>query len=141
MPADPAPPRLPGAVRGGARVLELQSQCPFRAFAELRLGAQPLQEPQAGIERRTRGTILHRALQEFWSETQSRAGLLELEPAARSRLVAAKVDQSLARELPAGTSDRSRRLERDWQCRAIEDRKSTRLNSSHIQKSRMPSSA
>ena len=121
MRADPAPPRLPGAVRGGARVLELQSQCPFRAFAELRLGARPLEEPQAGVERRTRGTILHRALQEFWSETQSLAGLLQLEPAARSKRVATMVDRSLARELPVGTSDRSRRLERDWQCRAIEN--------------------
>ncbi|MGH8135613.1 MAG: PD-(D/E)XK nuclease family protein, partial [Steroidobacteraceae bacterium] len=121
MPADPAPPRQPGAVRGGVRVLELQSQCPFRAFAELRLGARPFPEPQAGIERRTRGTILHRALREFWSETQSLAGLLKLEPAARRNLVATMVDQSLAHELPAGTSARSRRLERDWQCRAIEN--------------------
>ena len=121
MPADPAPPRLPGAVRGGARVIQLQSQCPFRAFAELRLGARSLDEPQAGIERRKRGTVLHRALHEFWSETRSLAGLLILDSAARSRLVAAKVDESLARELPAATSDRSRRLERDWQCRAIEN--------------------
>lgn len=121
MPADPAPPRVPGAVRGGARVLELQSQCPFRAFAELRLGARPLQEPQAGIDRRTRGTILHRALQEFWSETQSLAGLLKLDPVGRGTRVAARVDEALAGELPAGTSDRSRALERDWQCRALEN--------------------
>lgn len=119
MPADPAPPRPPGAVRGGARVLELQSHCPFRAFAELRLGARPLEEPQAGIDRRTRGTILHRALQGFWSETRSLAGLLELDPAAQDARVAASVDAALAHELPAGTSDRSRRLERDWHCRAM----------------------
>ena len=30
--------------RGGARLLELQSACPFRAQAELRLGARPLEE-------------------------------------------------------------------------------------------------
>ena len=119
MTADVAPPRPPGAVRGGARVLELQSHCPFRAFAELRLGARPLEEPQAGIDRRTRGTILHRALQGFWSETRSLAGLLELDPAAQDARVAAWVDDALAHDLPAWTSDRSRRLERDWHRRAV----------------------
>lgn len=120
LPADPAPARLPGAVHGGARVLELQSQCPFRAFAELRLGARPLEEPQAGIDRRTRGIILHRALHGFWSETRSLVRLLELDPQARNARVAAQVDAALARELPAGISSRPRLLERDWQCRAIE---------------------
>lgn len=119
LPADPAPPRLPGAARGGARILELQSQCPFRAFAELRLGARPLEEPQAGIDRRTRGIILHRALQRFWSETGSRAALQVLDDAACADRVAARVDEALNEELPPGTSDRSRRLERDWQSRAI----------------------
>jgi probable DNA repair protein len=121
MPADPAPARLPGTVRGGARVLELQSQCPFRAFAELRLGARPLEEPQAGIDRRKRGTILHRALQGFWSETRSLAGLLELDQQTRRNRVAAQVDAALARELPAGTGKRQRQLERDWQCLAIQN--------------------
>jgi probable DNA repair protein len=121
MPADPAPPRTASAVRGGARVLELQSQCPFRAFAELRLGARPLEEPHAGIDRRTRGIILHRALQGFWSETRSLAGLLALDPRSRGTRVAVQVDAALARELPAEMSERPRLLERDWQCRAIEN--------------------
>lgn len=119
--ADPAPARRPGAARGGARLLELQSQCPFRAFAELRLGARRLEEPQAGTDRRTRGTILHRALQRFWSETRGQSELLRLDAAACSERVAAQVDEALAHDLPPGTSARSRRLERDWQLRAIEN--------------------
>ena len=55
------------AVRRGARVLELQSACPFRAFGELRLGAEPHEEPDAGIDRRVRGIVLHRALERFWA--------------------------------------------------------------------------
>jgi probable DNA repair protein len=120
-PADPAPARPPGVVQGGARLFELQSRCPFRAFAELRLGARPLEEPQPGVDRRSRGTILHRALQGFWSETRSLAGLRSLAPGARRDRVAAQVDAALQRVLQPGTSERSRLLERDWHCRAIEN--------------------
>ena len=56
------------ALPGGTRTLELQSLCPFRAAAELRLGAAPVAEPVPGLDRRERGIILHRALQLVWDE-------------------------------------------------------------------------
>jgi ATP-dependent helicase/nuclease subunit B len=56
------------ALPGGTRTLELQSLCPFRAAAELRLGAAPVAEPVPGLDRRERGQILHRALQLVWDE-------------------------------------------------------------------------
>jgi probable DNA repair protein len=56
------------ALQGGARLLELQALCPFRAFAELRLGAVPLAEPSPGIDPMVRGQILHRALELFWTQ-------------------------------------------------------------------------
>ena len=65
-------PREPG---GGAKLLELQSLCPFRAFAELRLRAQPLPAPQPGIDARLRGNMLHCALEQFWQATGSAASL------------------------------------------------------------------
>jgi hypothetical protein len=65
-------PREPG---GGANLLELQSLCPFRAFAELRLKAQPLPAPQPGIDARQRGKLLHFALEQFWHATGSSAVL------------------------------------------------------------------
>jgi probable DNA repair protein len=117
--ADAAPPRRPGPARGGARLLELQSQCPFRAFAELRLGATRLEEPQAGIDRRTRGIVLHRALQQFWSAIRSQAELARLDAGSCQQRVVADVDAALAQVLPPGTSARSLALERDWQLRAI----------------------
>jgi ATP-dependent helicase/nuclease subunit B len=66
--SDARGPAWPGgqAVRGGARVLELQALCPFRGFVQLRLDAQPLPEPEPGIDPRVRGQILHRALDLFW---------------------------------------------------------------------------
>lgn len=65
--------RLPG----GTRTLELQSACPFRACAELRLDCAPLPEPQPGIDARTRGQILHRALQYLWLALGGSQGLLQ----------------------------------------------------------------
>jgi probable DNA repair protein len=66
-----------GALRGGTRLLELQSNCPFRSFAQLRLQAQPLVQPVPGIDARTRGRILHRALELFWQAVRDSTALAE----------------------------------------------------------------
>lgn len=63
------------ALRGGARLLELQALCAFRAFAELRLQAAPMVEPSPGIDPRVRGQILHRALELFWLSIRDAATL------------------------------------------------------------------
>jgi probable DNA repair protein len=47
-----APSLAPGKHKGGTRLLELQSACPFRATSELRLGAKPLEEASLGIDPR-----------------------------------------------------------------------------------------
>jgi ATP-dependent helicase/nuclease subunit B len=59
----------------GTRAIELQSRCPFRAYAQLRLGAEPLQEPVPGITPRERGTLLHRALELLWQRLGGSVGL------------------------------------------------------------------
>lgn len=63
------------ALRGGARLLELQSLCPFRGYAELRLGARALDAAELGVAPRERGRILHRALQLFWGELRDSQAL------------------------------------------------------------------
>ena len=57
-------------LRGGTYLLEQQSLCPFRSFAQLRLQARELPEPAPGIDPRVRGQILHRALELFWDATR-----------------------------------------------------------------------
>lgn len=116
---DPAPALAGARAAGGARVLELQSACPFRAFAELRLGAGPLEEPEAGIDRRVRGIVLHRALEQFWRNLPSQVALLALTPAVCGRQVAESVEQAMAEAVPAVVGPRARALEREWQVRAI----------------------
>jgi len=68
-PRDGAPPWPAGVpLVGGTRILELQSACPFRAAAELRLGARSLGEPIPGFDHRERGVLLHQVLDRAWRE-------------------------------------------------------------------------
>jgi len=77
---DKAPPLdLPDApLRGGSALLRDQALCPFNAFALWRLGAQPLSEPQPGMNYRDRGVVIHRVMQLFWQATESQANLLAM---------------------------------------------------------------
>jgi ATP-dependent helicase/nuclease subunit B len=59
----------------GTRAVELQSRCPFRAYAQLRLAADPLESPLPGITPRERGRMLHRALELLWQRLGGSAGL------------------------------------------------------------------
>ena len=70
-----APPFEKAAAPGGTRVFQLQAQCPFRAFAELRLAAQPLDQPAPGLSPMQRGTLVHRALETLWGRLKSHAQL------------------------------------------------------------------
>ncbi len=70
---DPWPARMP--LPGGARALEYQARCPFRAYAELRLSAAALEAPRPGIEPRERGRLLHRALELLWGRLRDSRGL------------------------------------------------------------------
>jgi probable DNA repair protein len=69
------------ARRGGARLLELQAACPFRAQAEFRLGARALEEPGVGVDAAERGDMVHKALAALWLELGDQATLLALAPA------------------------------------------------------------
>src|SRR5690606_24901811 len=54
------------AGRGGARLLELQSACPFRAHLEQRLGARALEESELGLDAAARGELVHAVLARLW---------------------------------------------------------------------------
>jgi probable DNA repair protein len=64
--------------RGGSAVIKSQSQCPFRAFAEYRLNARPLEEGALGFDARERGGFLHKALQIVWQQLGSQQRLRSL---------------------------------------------------------------
>lgn len=63
-------------VRGGVGFLKLHAACPFRAFAELRLGTRPLASSVTGLSSGTQGTLVHQVLEKFWQEYKSQKTLL-----------------------------------------------------------------
>jgi probable DNA repair protein len=96
LPATPAAPLAVGeSLPGGTRALGLQAQCPFHAFAELRLGARALQEPEPGLTARDRGVLLHASLQATWKVLGGSQQLQECRGAARERLVAGAVAEAV----------------------------------------------
>ncbi len=77
----------------GTRAIELQSRCPFRAYAQLRLGADPVENPVPGITPRERGKLLHRALQLLWQRLGGSSGLGR---ARAEESLAGEVDECVA---------------------------------------------
>lgn len=80
---------------GGARVLELQAACPFRASAELRLGARALEAPSIGLDASTRGTLVHDVLSQLWTGLQDSARLAALAPVERLERLRCAIDAAL----------------------------------------------
>jgi RecB family exonuclease len=78
----------------GTRSLELQNQCPFRAYAELRLGSTPLDAPEPGIAADQRGQLLHAALQKLWERLRDSRGLAELSDAALNSVIHRSVEDA-----------------------------------------------
>jgi probable DNA repair protein len=104
------PPVNESQSRGGTAILKNQAACPFRAFAEHRLGAKPLDEPEPGIGRMDCGRVLHGALEQFWREIGSHQQLMATPPETLASLAGRSVDQAFGSILK-GT--RLREIERD----------------------------
>jgi ATP-dependent helicase/nuclease subunit B len=110
-----APTLAPGSARGGARPLELQSQCPFRAQAEMRLHAKEIPQISVGVEPRARGRILHNVLEEVWRKLQDQATLIAADRAQLALEVRAIAERITASVLKVATGHRAHlaRLEVD----------------------------
>jgi ATP-dependent helicase/nuclease subunit B len=64
-----------GPLPGGVRTPQLQAECAFHAYAQLRLHAEPLATPAPGITPQVRGALLHRCLELVWTELQGSESL------------------------------------------------------------------
>lgn len=106
----------PAKVRGGTRVFQSQAACPFRAFAEHRLGAAALGTAQTGLDAMTRGVLVHRVLECVWGMLGSQEKLLSLSEQELSRLLQDASEQALsevAEKRAQGMGPRFRELERE----------------------------
>ena len=69
-------------LRGGARLIEAQSDCPFKGMAIFRLGAETWPTPVDGLSALERGVFVHAALAAFWRAVKTRDALVALSPQA-----------------------------------------------------------
>ncbi|HTU50910.1 MAG TPA: PD-(D/E)XK nuclease family protein [Acidobacteriaceae bacterium] len=92
---EPAIPFQGTQVRSGVTFLKDQAACPFRAFAEIRLAAEPIEEAAIGLPAAAQGIILHEVLQCFWDEMKSQTQLLETTEAECRRALRRHIDHAL----------------------------------------------
>jgi probable DNA repair protein len=98
----------PGRAGGGASVLTNQSQCPFKAFATTRLGAQGWEPAEAGLTAAQRGQLLHAVLHAVWAGPPTGIRTLnELQNLQeRSSFVAGHVARALRAQIPPNLRER-----------------------------------
>jgi probable DNA repair protein len=96
-----SPARAPdGVLPAGTKLLELQSSCAFRAYAELRLQATELPRPTPGIDARVRGMIVHDALEVFWQPPmRDQSTLRESSQSARRERIGRSVEAAFTKVL------------------------------------------
>ncbi len=98
---DPVPPVSdPVAIRGGSRVLSLQSNCPARAFFEIRLGAKPLRVPPFGIDAAWRGNIVHDALEDLYQRLRETGGPQQSGETEIHAAIQTAADTALNKQVP-----------------------------------------
>jgi exodeoxyribonuclease-5 len=91
-----APPVGEGEkVPGGSWLLRAQAICPAWAYYQYRLGGEALDEPVEGLDPAARGTLVHEALEAFWTAVQTSTALAALDEAGRRQAVAEAVGAAL----------------------------------------------
>jgi ATP-dependent helicase/nuclease subunit B len=121
-PVQPLPDRV---IPGGARILELQAACGFRAFAEQRLWATELKSSELGMDARESGTVVHRVLQYFWDEVETQSALQAMSTGERAMLLETCISRALDQTAKLSSTpwdeaylnmqhDRLRRLLASW---------------------------
>jgi len=87
-------------IRGGSRLLNLQSVCPARAFFELRLGALEVVTPPFALDAATRGKLVHDAAEKFYDQFRDNGGPLEAGQNEIEQAAAAAIMFALDRHVP-----------------------------------------
>lgn len=79
----------------GTSLLELQSNCPFRAFIENRLAGSELETPRMGLNPRVRGMLVEKTLELVWRELHDHATLENIARADLELIVARSADDAI----------------------------------------------
>jgi len=101
-----APAVAVGELRShGTRIVEQQSNCPFRAFAELRLLAAQAKRIELGLTPANRGKLVETALQYAWNELRDKSTLETTDEQPLQEIISAAVESAftLLKLKPADT--------------------------------------
>ena len=112
-------------VSGGARVLQLQAACGFRAFAEQRLWSTELESIETGMDARESGTVIHTILETFWREVKTQEALKSMTEGEREEALDWCIAKGLHKAIVSSDTawdaaylemqrERLRRLLRGW---------------------------
>lgn len=82
-------------VAGGSKAIQLQANCPFWAFAEIRLRALPSPRVNIGLTPAQRGSILHKVLAQVWQHLKTSSALATLEDAELTILLGEAINLAL----------------------------------------------
>ncbi len=104
-------------VKGGTSLFKLQAACPFRAYAELRLGAIVPGTAQPGLDARDRGRLMHRILDILWRGLKTQAALQALSEQEEADLVQRVVREEIGRLISFRRALRNERFLRVEQAR------------------------
>ena len=92
-----APAVVGGEMRShGTRILEQQSNCPFRAFVELRLSAAQAKRVEPGLTPANRGQLVETALQCAWDELRDKSTLETCGDQRLQEIVSAAVERAFS---------------------------------------------
>ena len=91
-----APPvRNDEKVRGGTKLFATQAICPAWAFYQYRLGARKLEAPMDGLDNLSRGSLLHKVLQNFWLDCQDSSRLKGMDEEQLHVAIDAAIEKSI----------------------------------------------
>jgi len=112
----PVPLVVDGVTRGGTSLIQHQAACPFRAFAQHRLGAEALAQPTDATDAAARGSLVHEVLHRVWDELEDKATLDAATPEHLAERVKQHVIAAIgdaAREAPSQWPLRLKALEQE----------------------------
>ncbi len=81
--------------KGAMKMLQFQSICPFRAYAQVRMGLEPHEQAGYYLPAWLRGSIMHDVLANFFSKITNQESLKQLSQAQKSKLLDGFIQKAL----------------------------------------------
>ncbi len=106
----PVSPREKSLLRGGTGLFKAYALSPFFAFLKYRLGLQAMPEPVEGLDPKTQGNWIHRALEIFWRDIRESAALQAMTNAQIEAQLSAAIDRAMSEH--SGHGEQLRRIEK-----------------------------